>query len=82
MKRLAILAVSALFTAAIIRAEDNTSTLITNLTDNAYTNYYVGYSGTNNSLTTSAGGILTNIQIAYMGYSRPNSATNSPASRI
>ncbi len=53
--------------AARVRAEDNTSTLITNLVNNGGADYIVGDTGTNNSLTISAGGVLTNVNDGYIG---------------
>jgi len=52
---------------AVARAEDNTSNLITSLVNNSGTNYFVGYSGTNNSLAISGGGILSNVNYGYIG---------------
>jgi hypothetical protein len=65
----AILALAILTVCQVdVCAEDNTSTLITNVTDNIGTNYFVGNTGANNSLTISGGGILTNVYDAYIGY--------------
>ena len=49
------------------RAEDDTSVLITTNYNNAAAAYFVGQMGSNNTLTISGGGVLTNVGTSYIG---------------
>ena len=48
-------------------AEHNTVTLITNLVDNGGATFFVGNTGTNNSLRIQSGGVLTNVYDGIIG---------------
>ncbi len=78
MKRIFIVFFTIVSFAVVARAEDNTITTISGTTsNNAGASYTVGSSGTNNVLTISSGGQLTNVDRGYVGDAA--SASNNAA---
>ncbi|MCX6997831.1 MAG: hypothetical protein NTV49_12285 [Kiritimatiellaeota bacterium] len=59
----------AFYSPSLLRAEDNTSTIISGTVfDNGGADFYVGNTGTNNYLEINSGGVLTNVGAGYVGH--------------